>query len=87
VIPPMVMWLKIQWFGIWVPLFLLWPIVLVLLLLILPLVFVGMAIAGRISRFWVAVRLVLAAYAMVCALRGLQIDIHKETTTFEIYLP
>ncbi len=86
-IPPMIMWLKIQWFGIWVPLFLLWPIVLVLLLLILPLVFIGMAIAGRISRFWIALRLVLAAYTMVCALRGLRIDIHKEDTTFEIYLP
>ena len=86
-IPPMVMWLKIQWFGIWVPLFLLWPIALVLLLLIMPLVFIGMAIVGRISRFWVALRLVVVAYAIVCALRGLQIEIHKEDQTFEIYLP
>jgi hypothetical protein len=83
----MVMWLKIQWFGIWVPLFLLWAIALVLLLLIMPLVFIGMAIVGRISRFWVALRLVVVAYAIVCALRGLQIEIHKEDQTFEIYLP
>jgi hypothetical protein len=55
--------------------------------LIMPLVFIGMAIVGRISRFWVALRLVVAAYAMVCALRGLQIEIHKEDQTFEIYLP
>jgi len=58
-----------------------------LLLLILPLVAVGMAIAGRIDRFWIALRVVLAAYTMVCALRGLRIDIHKEDTTLEIYLP
>ena len=86
-IPPLVMWLKIQWFGIWVPLILLWPIVLALLLLILPLVAIGMAIAGRIDRFWMALRVVLAAYTMLCALRGLQIEIHKEDKTFEIYLP
>jgi hypothetical protein len=61
--------------------------VLALLVLVLPLVAIGMAIAGRIDRLWVALRVVLAAYTMVCALRGLQIDIHKEDTTFEIYLP
>ena len=79
-IPPMVMWLKTQWFGIWVPLILLWPIV-------LALVAIGMAIAGRIDRFWMALRVVLATYTMLCALRGLQIEIHKEDKTFEIYLP
>jgi hypothetical protein len=61
--------------------------VLALLVLVLRLVAIVMAIAGRIDRFWVALRVVLAAYTMVCALRGLQIDIHKEDTTFEIYLP
>ena len=86
-IPPMVMWFKIQWFGIWIPLFLLWPIVLVLLLLATPLVFIGMAITGNISRFWIAIRIVLAAYKTICATRGLRIDIHKNETTFEVYLP
>ena len=86
-IPPMVMWIKIQWFGIWLPLFLLWPIVLVLLMLILPLVFLGMAIAGRLSRFWMVLRIILASYSMICSVRGLQIEIQKEHSTFEIYLP
>ncbi len=86
-IPPMVMWLKIQWFGIWIPLFLLWPIVIVLLLLVMPLVFIGMAITGNISRFWIAIRIVLATYKTICATRGLRIDIHKNETTFEVYLP
>ena len=86
-IPPMVMWIKIQWFGMWVPLFLLWPIVLVLLLIALPFVFLGMLIAGRISRFWQVIRLVLAAYGMVSSLRGLRIDIHREDKIFEIYIP
>jgi len=87
VIPPMVMWFKVQWFGIWVPLFLLWPIILVFLAIMLPLIFIGMVIAGRVSRFWVVIRIVLAAYSTICAARGLRIDIHKEQTVFEIYIP
>ena len=86
-IPPMVMWFKVQWFGIWVPLFLLWPIILVFLAIMLPLIFIGMVIAGRVSRFWVVIRIVLAAYSTICAARGLGIDIHKEQTVFEIYIP
>lgn len=86
-IPPMVMWIKVQWFGIWLPLFLLWPIVLVLLLLVLPFVFIGMLLAGRAARFWVAIRVLLAGYQMICSVRGLRIDIHKENSTFEIYVP
>jgi len=87
VIPPMVMWFKVQWFGMWIPLFLLWPIVLVLLVLLLPLVFLGMAIAGRLSKFWVVLRIILASYSMICSMRGLQIEIQKENSTLEIYLP
>jgi hypothetical protein len=88
VIPPMVMWFKVQWFGIWISLFLLLPIVIMSLLLVMPLVFIGMAITGNISRFWIAIRIVLAAYKTVCATRGLRIDIHKKNeTTFEVYLP
>ncbi len=85
--PPMVMWIKINWFGTWLPLFLLYPIVLALLLLILPLVFIVMAVTGRISRFWVVIRTISAAYIMLCSMRGLQIEIQKEETTFELYLP
>lgn len=86
-IPPLVMWLKIQWFGVWIPLFLIWPIVILLLLLVLPFVFIGLAVAGRISQFWKVLRVIFAAYLMICAVRGLRIDIHKEHRTFEIYLP
>ena len=83
----MVMWFKVQWFGIWIPLFLLWPIVIALLLLILPFVFIGLSIAGRLSKFWMALRIILAAYSMMCSVRGLQIEIQKEHRTLEIYLP
>jgi hypothetical protein len=83
----MVMWLKVGWFGIWLPIFLLWPIALLLLLIFLPLVFIGMAITGQLPRFWRVVRVVLALYTMICAFRGLRIEIHNDSGTFEVYLP
>ena len=85
-IPPMVMWIRFGWFGLWIPLFLLWPIVLVLWLFFLPFVFLGMAVAGRISRFWKVIQLTLAAYEMVCAAKGLRVEVRGDRTTFEIYL-
>ena len=83
----MVMWLKVGWFGVWLPIFLLWPIIILVLLLGLPLVLIGMAITGRLAKFWKVVRVTLAAYTMVCAFRGLRVEVQNEHGTFEIYLP
>ena len=85
-IPPMIMWIRFRWFAIWVPLFLLYPIVLALWLLIIPFIFLGMTVTGRISRFWKVIQLTLATYVMVCAMRGLQIDVRSDRTTFQIHL-
>ena len=85
-IPPMVMWIRFGWFGLWIPLFLLWPIVLVLWLFFLPFVFLGMAVTGRISRFWRVIQITIAAYEMVCATKGLRVEVRNERTTFEIHL-
>jgi hypothetical protein len=86
VIPPMVMWVRFRWFAIWVPLFLFYPIVLALWLMLLPFVILGMAVTGRISRFWKVLQLTWATYEMVCALRGLRIDVRSDRTTFQIQL-
>ena len=85
-IPPMVMWIRFRWFAIWVPLFLLWPVLVVLWLLFIPFVLLGMLVAGRISRFWKVLQLTLATYVMVCALRGLRVDVRSDRTTFQIHL-
>ena len=84
--PPMVMWIRFRWFALWVPLFLLWPVLLVLWLLFLPLAMIGMAVTGRISRFWKVIRLSLAAYEMVCATKGLRVEVRNDRATFQIYL-
>lgn len=85
-IPPMAMWIRFRWFAIWIPLFLLWPIILAVWLLMLPFALLGMVIAGRINRFWRLIRLSLAFYELACATKGLQIDVRTERTTFQIAL-
>ena len=85
-IPPMMMWFRFRWFAFWLPLFILWPIALLLWLLFLPLVMLSMLVTGRISRFWRVIRLSLATYEVVCAMRGLRIDVRTGTTTFQIAL-
>jgi len=84
--PPMVAWIRFRWFGLWLPLFLLWPLVLALWLLFLPFVMIGMVVTGRISRFWKVIQISLAAYEMVCATKGLRVEVHNDRTKFEIFL-
>ena len=84
-IPPMVMWIRFHWFGVWIPLFLAWPIMLVLWVLLLPFVLLGMAVTGRAPRFWKVLRLTAATYETVCALRGLRVDVRSDRSTFQIH--
>jgi len=82
----MIMWIKFRWFGLWIPLFLFWSILLALWLLLLPFVMLGMAVTGRLFRFWKVFQLTFAAYEMVCATRGLRVEVHSDRTTFQIFL-
>jgi len=82
----MIMWIRFRWFGLWIPLFLIWPILLALWLLLLPFVMLGMAVTGRLFRFWKVFQLSFAAYEMVCATRGLRVEVDSDRTTFQIFL-
>jgi hypothetical protein len=80
------MWIRFHWFAIWVPLIVFYPIVLAIWPLILPFIFLGMLVTGRIFRFWKVIQLSFAAYVMLCAMRGLQVDVRSDRTTFQIHL-
>ena len=82
--PPMVMSVSVKagsgpGFGIWLPLFLVWPFVLLLFLILLPFVLLAdVILAFTQSRFSVT-RAVLALYAVTCALRGLSVDVNSRS--------
>jgi hypothetical protein len=71
-------------FGIWLPLFLAWLIVAVLLLALLPLFILLLIIAFPFG--WSEFMLLLGPrlYNILCALRGLRVDVDKKDEKVEI---
>jgi len=80
--PPMLMHVKIKNekknFGIWLPLFLLFPLALVVLLVFSPLILIGIMVLLMLGQErWVewGLRCLWAAIVSSWALRGLQVDV------------
>jgi hypothetical protein len=80
--PPLLMHVKIKNersdFGLWLPLFLLFPLALVILIILSPLILIGILILcvlgyGR----WVSwgLRCLKIAFVSSCALHGLRVDV------------
>jgi hypothetical protein len=78
-LPPLLLRVRLvaphhRWPTLWLPVFLLWPLVFVLVLaLALPALLLSCIIAPRSIGAVLAV--VFAAYALLCALRGTLIDV------------
>lgn len=66
-IPPSLLYLRIQRVGLWLPLFLLWP----LALLLAPLVLVFGLFSRKPLRFWIE------GWRFTCALRGTLIEVEQ----------
>ncbi len=86
--PPMLMHVKVKNertdFGLWLPLFLLFPLALVVLLILSPLILVGILVMLALGQGrWVefGFRCLWAAITSSWALRGLRVDVqgHHET--------
>ena len=86
--PPMLMHIRIQnektKFGLWLPLFLLIPLVLVILIILSPLILVAILVLwpsgwGR----WALLGL-WAAVVSFCSLRGLQVDIQSRNQSLNV---
>jgi hypothetical protein len=81
--PPSLLHLRIRnerhRFGLWLPLFLIWPVVLVLGLALWPLLVI--AAAALWYRGWGMPLLLggVAIFGVFCALRGLKVDIKQDS--------
>jgi hypothetical protein len=80
--PPLLMHLKIRNeksdFGLWLPLFLLFPLALVVLLVLSPLVLIGVLVlwgCGYGRWAWWGLRCLAAAFVSSWAMRGLKVDV------------
>ena len=87
-IPPCLMHIRIHNethnFGIWLPLFLAWLILAVLLLALLPLFLIVLLVA--IPFGWGKFTLLIGprVYSILCALRGLNVDVDQLDQKVEI---
>ena len=80
IIPPLLLRVRVQSdrrrFGLWLPLFLLWPPVFLFGLALFPLVLVVAVVLWPWG--WGRTLLLIgpATFRLVCALRGLRVDVH-----------
>jgi hypothetical protein len=65
--------------SIWLPLFLLWPFVLVLLVLALPLVMLGCLITGDCGRGTHLLPLLAGGFQLAISMRGLDVTVKNQT--------
>jgi hypothetical protein len=88
--PPM--WLRLRIrnerarFGLWLPLFLLWPVVLVFLLALSPLILIAILVlwpSGWGKLVWLALR---SLGSIICALHGLRVDIASAERNEIVYI-
>jgi hypothetical protein len=87
-IPPCLLYLRVHneehHFGLWLPLFLAWIILAALLIALLPLFLIVLIVAFTAG--WGEFMLLLGPrlYTILCALRGLKVDVNKTGEKVEI---
>jgi hypothetical protein len=89
--PPMLMHLKIKKekadFELWLPLFLLFPLALVILIILSPLIIIGILVLLMLGQErWVewGLRCLWVAIVSSWALRGLQVDVQGRKGTVQV---
>jgi hypothetical protein len=88
--PPLIMRIRIQnpdhKFGLWLPLFLLLPLVLVVFIILSPLILIGFLVLCCMGWGKVALRLPGAIWRVFCATRGLRVDMNNSTDRVKIFI-
>jgi hypothetical protein len=78
--PPALMHIKVKNenhnVGLWLPIFLLWPLALAVVIILLPIILVGLIIFWDSWGLW-SLKVLWAAIVTCCSLRGLQVDVQK----------
>ena len=79
--PPTLMHLRFhndnRKFGLWVPLFLLIPLVLVVLIILSPLILIAVLVLWPSGWGKLALCVLKAAWGLFCSMRGLEVDVQN----------
>jgi hypothetical protein len=60
--------------GLWLPIFLLWPLALAVVIILLPIILLGLIIFWDSWGLW-SLKVLWAAIVTCCSLRGLEVDV------------
>jgi hypothetical protein len=85
IVPPMLVYLRIQTLRLWLPLFLLWPFVLLLALPLLVVVLIASPFVRGLGA-WEAVRFCGGCYQVLCGLRGTSVSVEGATERIDFTL-
>jgi hypothetical protein len=83
--PPMLIQVKIEnknhWFNLWIPLFLVYPVILVIFLILSPLLLIALIVLSLIG--WEAIILLAlqAPFIILWNMRGLKVDVQNRHDT------
>jgi hypothetical protein len=76
--PPALMHIKVKNeksdIGLWLPIFLLWPLALAVVIVLLPFIIIGLIIFWDSWGLW-SLKVLWAAIVTCCSLRGLEVDV------------
>lgn len=90
--PPLTLRLRTRGHGIptlslWLPLFLIWPVLALLFLLVSPLLLIGaLVLSLGFQATWDWPALIAEFYALLCGLRGLEVDFDEGRKNFSVYV-
>jgi hypothetical protein len=80
--PPMLLYVKIRGerrgFGLWLPIFLLLPLVLAVLIILVPLTLIAIPIFWPSGWRKRALHIFGAAFEILCSMRGIKVDVQSD---------
>ncbi len=82
-IPPYLMKIKViengrKKVGLWLPVFLVWPLMLIFALILTPLLFMASLFLIWRRKFRALLKAIPRFYAVICAARGLDVEVESE---------
>ena len=88
-LPPAILRIRVQnrrhRFGLWLPIFLLWPLVLAVVLVLLPFVLLGALILLPFGMGTMLLLFLPMLLRLLCALRGLELDVDNGADKVRLY--
>lgn len=84
--PPLMMWISVRKKAgrsvkLWLPLIILWPLILVAAVLFIPIAFICDRIFGS-----KALLMGFRIYSVLCATRGLSVDVKQQNDSVRVYI-